>query len=750
NQLNTRVVYTDEIYDEFGYGSITPHAIKRFCKYSLDNWTTKPKFFLLWGKGQYQTRGHANNRVPTYGYPASDYEYVSDFEENSVNVVPEAAIGRVNVYTNEDGFAYLEKVDEYEHTPWQKWMKETVFLGGGNDTTEQKPILDAFRINYIPHLEAAPQGGTGNYYQKYNTGQITNASMTATQRINAGASIIHFFGHSSSNIYDVDIQEPVLYNNYSKYPFMIAFGCYGGDFTGDGKSFGERFVLESGRGSIGYLANSTAGYLTPLKNFGKVLYPQLYNTSFGEPIGIVIKETIRDYNAIWGDQVHLNHAKQVNLQGDPSLVVYYPEKPDLEITDSDIFFQPQDFSASDSSFVINIVTHNVGRVTQDSFYLSIRQQLPSGIWITYPKTKHGPVVAMDTFQHVISNTIGHAMAGLNRFDIFVDSTDVLSEYREDNNRILFQKLIPGNTPAILFPYDFAVIDQNEVTLSASSFVLNQNPKVRYIFEIDSVITFNSPLLRNSGVIEGTASFSQWSTGLSLQDSAVYYWRVRLADINPAAWADASFKYIPTKIGWAQSRPPQFFEDPSTRIEMDQLNYEWRFDQRAVELHAFVNQGDHANYRLANGAFSNIVPSGTSQRGLMYTPIRSRDLIPTIVGTPNGDWVYAAMPDGQGDVVQAIAGLPQGDYFLAVSEGNPKVPTWADHVVAAFALIGCDTSQIRAIPNNNSVIIFGRKGYPGQGIVISEPNVYDNVSNTSKFDLRLPLHTNFDRGNIQSL
>ncbi|MEL6134076.1 MAG: C25 family cysteine peptidase [Bacteroidota bacterium] len=49
--LSTTVVYVDEIYDEFGYGSVTPWAIKRFCKYALDNWSTRPRYFLFWGKG---------------------------------------------------------------------------------------------------------------------------------------------------------------------------------------------------------------------------------------------------------------------------------------------------------------------------------------------------------------------------------------------------------------------------------------------------------------------------------------------------------------------------------------------------------------------------------------------------------------------------------------------------------------------------------------------------------------------------
>ncbi|MEM7038238.1 MAG: C25 family cysteine peptidase, partial [Bacteroidota bacterium] len=266
NPHTARVVYTDEIYDEFGYGSITPLAIKRFCKYAIENWATRPGYFLLWGKGQYIIRDYPLNLVPTYGYPACDYDYVSDYDPYDVNVTPEAAIGRVNVYNNAEGMIYLAKTNEYEHTQWEQWMKEVVFLGGGNDTTEQRPILDFLRDQYMPWVEALPLGGSGNYYQKYNTGEITNSPFTATQRVNNGVSVIHFFGHSSNNIYDVDIQEPVLYQNYGMYPMMFAFGCYGGNFTSGGKSFGERFVLEEGRGSINYIANSTAGYLTPLGN----------------------------------------------------------------------------------------------------------------------------------------------------------------------------------------------------------------------------------------------------------------------------------------------------------------------------------------------------------------------------------------------------------------------------------------------------------------------------------------------------
>ena len=159
NPVSARVVYTDEIYDEFSYGTVTPWAIKRFCKYALDNWDTKPKYFLFWGKGKYKTRGTDNiPMVPTYGYPATDYEFVGHFNPNDIYVDPEASIGRVNIYSDTEGFAYLDKVNSYEHTPWQSWMKRGVFLGGGGTLGEQSSISTAFDF-MVEIFEDIPFGG---------------------------------------------------------------------------------------------------------------------------------------------------------------------------------------------------------------------------------------------------------------------------------------------------------------------------------------------------------------------------------------------------------------------------------------------------------------------------------------------------------------------------------------------------------------------------------------------------------------
>jgi hypothetical protein len=398
---------------------------------------------------------------------------------------------------------------------------------------------------------------------------------------------------------------------------------------------------------------------------------------------------------------------------------------------------------------MRVVTHNYGLVTQDSFFLSIRQQLPSGTWITYPSKKFAPILNTDTLDYKIFNTLGGAMAGLNIFDVFVDSTGLLDEYREDNNRISHPVVIPGNSPSVLFPYDYAVIEGSQVTLSASALIMSQLSSVRYLYEIDTVPTFNSPAYMSSPIITGSAIYSQWAVPTTLIDSMVYYWRVRLADAYPNAWAKASFKYIATKRGWAQSRPPQFFNDGTYHVTMDQINYAWQFDQWATDLHAFTALAAHAVYRLANGAYFSVYPSNNSNNGLMYTPIRAKDLKPTITGTTWGDWAFASLPDGQSSLVSTIASLSRGDYFLAVSEGDPRVGQWAPHVRAAFAMIGCDTSLLNNFVPGNPLLVLGRKDYPGQGIMLTTPNVYDELNNLWQSDLRKSLQSNYAAAEVTS-
>ncbi|MDX1908385.1 MAG: C25 family cysteine peptidase [Bacteroidia bacterium] len=743
NDVTARIVYTDEIYDEFGYGSITPWAIKRFCKYALDNWAVKPKYFLLWGKGVYTTRGVGTTPiVPTYGYPATDYEFVSHFDFNSYDLNPEAAIGRVNIYTDAEGLDYLAKVIEYEQSPWQSWMKEGVFLGGGANVPEQNSIESAFQYAFDVY-EDEPFGGRTSYFQKRSSSVIDPGTAFYHDKISSGVGLIHFFGHSTSNILDISIREPNQYNNFGKYPLMIAMGCYGGDFTVGGASFGELWVKQAGRGSIGYIANSSAGYLLPLRDYSQVFYDFLYQRLLGEPVGVALQQCLNLYTDSLAGIQYRNHGRQLNLQGDPAVRLYTPKKADLAISQSSIYFSPANFTAQDDSFTLNLIVRNLGLVSADSFIVRVRQQLPNGDIFEHPLATFPMIRFEDTVGMVLKNPVGNASTGQNYFDIFVDPANEIEEYSEANNQVLISRIIPGNIPAILYPSEFAVIEDAQVTLQASAFFMTRDENVGYIFEIDTTEMFNSPLLTSSGPVTGKASQVSWTVPITLQDSGVYYWRVRLRDVTPATWSQASFRYIPSRTGWAQADFPQFKNNTLDELILDNVQEEWRFDQYGTlyEVQTYRNGG--FAYSINGSLETDVFLYADYQaNGVAFVSIDQYTLRPTISTQAFGRLNVAASPFELYKLRDAILNTPEGDYFIVGSHKNPQVQLWPEAIFEALEEIGA-SDNIRYLQDGDAFLILGRKGYPNSATEILAPNF------GGKYFISSLLRSYYDKGQMEA-
>ncbi|MEO0468341.1 MAG: C25 family cysteine peptidase, partial [Bacteroidota bacterium] len=744
NPLSARVVYTNEIYDEFGYGTLTPWAIKRFCKYALDNWTVKPRYFMLWGKGKYEVRGFDNLPiVPTYGYPATDYEFVSHFDQNSTVVRPEAAIGRLNILTNEEGFNFQKKVDDYEHTPWQPWMKKGAFLGGGGTEGEQNSIGGAFDY-MINVFEGIPFGGSPIYFQKKSSSTVEDPTTASYHDgISEGVSLLHFFGHSTSNIQDISIREPFEYNNFSRYPLMIAMGCYGGDFTVDGASFGERWVKQPDRGSIGYLANSSAGYLNPLRDYSRILYQAMHRDDLGIPVGDMIRNVLTSYtDSLIGIQ-YRNHGRQMNLQGDPAVTLYHPTKPDLEINETSIFFTPENFTSQDDSFRINIIVNNYGLVEEDSFRMTIRQRLPDGTLYTEHPTLDLPLIPYrDTVSVLLSNPVGNGMTGQNTFEVFVDANDSIDEYFENNNFVNLNRVVPGNIPAILNPPEFAIVGENRVSLQASAFFMTRDEDVNYIFEIDTTAAFNSPLRANSGQITGNATFVSWEVPFTLVDSTVYFWRVRLASVKPSVWGTSSFRYLPNQNGWAQAKLQQFLKDDTRSVSIDQIQQEWKFGNFGVEFEFSTRKGGSFNYSINGSLIADLAANGFTSNGVGFVIIDGITLETEYSENAFGPLGTAAAPQDLYKLKTAILNANDGDYFIVGSNRNPRIPTWGEDIFDALQLIGV-SDNIRYIPDGEAFILIGRKGYPNSATEIYAPTAGD------KYALNNILLTSFERGQVSS-
>ena len=732
NQLSAKVVYVDEIYDEFGYGSMTPWAIKNFCRYALDQWSIKPKHFMLWGKGRNAPRDdNAANYVPTFGTPGNDWEYVMNGSYDTLDLVPAAGMGRVSLYNDAQGIDYLNKVMDFEQQPYSATYKDALLMGGGKILAEQQGIYDANVNLVMPLLAGDPMNANVFWYQKRNNGFDSNSSLTTEQHINAGLGVLHFFGHSAVNLFELDILEPNRYTNFHKYPFMVALGCSGGNFNEFQQSYGERTILEKDRGSIAYLGNTTSGFLSPLKDYAKVLYRVMMQEQYGASLGEVLQATIASFGAehfAAQNIYYANNLKQLDLQGDPSVRLKFPMKPDLRVRSADIYFPDGNPKAIDATFNVNVILHNDGRSFVDSFAVRITQRLPSGLIHEHALVYHQPIANTDTLVLTLPNTYGLLSAGFNHFTVRLDATDSIQEIVEDSNNVAeVDQLFFGNLATPLFPAAYSIVGEKTLYLQASAFLMNLAAPIDYSFEIDTTPSFDSPFKKSSSPMSGTAALGQWPIGFDMTPQQVYYWRVRMSNFYPAEWIVSSFKYIPDVTGWSQSRQPQMLENALDGLTLDDVNQVWDFGTKTALLHALIQSfGSPGKASYFLGAYSS---QGEAGNGVFCVPISHKTLVPLVRATFYGDWLYSVAPGSPTGpqaislVSQTIAQMQDGDYFLLATSGNPMVHNWSDDVIRSLEQVGGSFAAVRAMQDGERLLFLGTKGgTPGSAISIIEPNL----------------------------
>ncbi len=395
--LTAKVIYIDEIYHEFGYGAPTPQAIQQFVNCALDNWNTQLKYVFLWGKGKVFNRGDATSpTILSYGYPANDVRFTTPWGEDLTAQVP---IGRLNIFNDQEGLAYLDKVMEFEQLGAEAWRKKALFLGGGANAGGQNAITNGIGKYIACFEDSTAINGRAYYFQK---GRDTLTSQNYSDTINAGIGLLFIFAEPSSNLIDTDIGEAFEYQNIGKYPLFINFGGYGGDFTGR-ESFGERWVKEPQKGAIAYLSNSSAAYINPLRDYGNILFCQNLIKYYNQPIGKTVMKTYQQMlDSLPGIQ-YRNHARQMNLQGDPSLVIF-PFGPVLSIppdlaTDITIYPNPatSQLTISSPTALIEAVRlfnlHGQEVLRRENIYSQkvqlMLQDLRAGQYIVWYRTQNG-------------------------------------------------------------------------------------------------------------------------------------------------------------------------------------------------------------------------------------------------------------------------------------------------------------------------------------------------------------------------
>lgn len=595
---NVVLADVNELYDQFCWGvGQSPLAMRHFADYLIHTYPTKPGHLLLLGKSVYgdyaRLYGYYNqNLVPTFGYPPCDNSITAGL--NGTLWEPAIPTGRIAARDSAQARWYLDKVIDYEDNTPEEWMKYVLHFGGGTFAAEQSQYA-AYLNSYAQTISDTLFGGTVETYLKTSANPIQiNQSDSLRQRIENGVSIMTFFGHASGTGFDQSIDDPSTYNNAGHYPLLIANSCYAGDIHSPGVSSSEAFTLLAQKGTIGYIASVGLGVPPYLDLYTSRIYRAIGKNQYGRSIGECMQWSVNNAENSIQQSLYLKvTCMEMTLQGDPAVVINSFPAPDYQITNADVWFDQ--VSEPDSVTVFAKVT-NVGRAIRDTFVVRMLRTFPNGDTLSYfrqiPAPKFRDTLA---FSMPVDQQRG---IGLNKIRITVDYFGQVAEMLENNNSTQpdVDLLIHGSAIIPVYPYEFAVIPNDTITLKAST-VNPMEPLRQYRFELDTTDLFNSTFKQTYTTL-APGGVITWKPTLLSNDSMVYFWRVSPDSLTPSdalVWHHSSFQFINGQTGWGQDHIFQFTNDGYQFVHLD----------RSARNFEFVN--DVKQLSVKNGIYNAALP-----------------------------------------------------------------------------------------------------------------------------------------------
>ena len=284
-ELQVVVVTTDQIFNEFSFGVTDPTAIRNYLRHAFTQWERKPSYVLLWGDGHFDYK-NISTAAPNYIVPYESIEPVAHnnglftrtVEDFFVRVVgddalPEMAIGRLPITSNDVGQRQLNRIRSYEQqSSYDDWRTRVTFVADDGQTTEDQSDRDlhlsqseTLSNQYLPPTMQSRK----IYMVEYPTENVPRGRRKPTvtddllSTINTqGALIVNWIGHGNPRVWaheQVFVRENTVpqMTNRSKLFFVTAATC---DFARfdlpDNQSGAEELVLADNGGAIGVFSAS--------------------------------------------------------------------------------------------------------------------------------------------------------------------------------------------------------------------------------------------------------------------------------------------------------------------------------------------------------------------------------------------------------------------------------------------------------------------------------------------------------------
>lgn len=698
------VYLIDQLEDQFGLGiSMHPLSIRNFIHWARANFTDPVKNVLLVGKGVTYNQFFINQSnatikqlclVPTFGNPASDNLLTAVAGSST----PQVPIGRISAINKQEVAAYLSKLKEYEqlytfNSPSiadKAWKKNVVHVVGAGDNNTSN-LLAAALEGHARIIEDSFYAANVHTFSKTSADAVEQvASIRLGRLFEEGIGVLTYFGHSSSNALEFNLDNPQTYNNAGKYPVMIVMGCNAGNFYNfhlarlqTKETISEKFVLAEDRGAVAFLASTHLGIIHYLDIYNTRTYRAMTGTHYGATLGEIMDEAIRKtFDLTTENDFYARfQCEQFTLHGDPAVRLYNFEKPDYAIEDAMVNVDPKFIPVSETEFKVKASFVNLGRAINTPIVVELKRTYPNNVTEIFQRDTMLFTNFADSIEYTL-DVVATRDQGLNRITISLDADGVVDELYESNNVLTKDIYIIEDDLRPVYPYNYSIVNKQGIRLIAST--ANPFAKGReYRMELDTTAKFNSPLKIQRSQNAG-GGIIEFDPGISFQDSAVYYWRIAPAVTSgEPIWNLSSFQYIQNgSDGFSQAHFDQHRRSDMLHVRLDD-NREWKFDSvvnnlfvkngvwgsaisQAGELVVNVNDSSYIRNTCIYGLIFNVFDEKTFQ------PWRNQQVgstgmygsqAPCATGGTIHNFEFPNTQAGRNAALQFLRAIPDGNYVV---------------------------------------------------------------------------------------
>lgn len=708
------VYLIDQLEDQFAFGiKKHPDAIRNFIRFARNRFVLAPKSVFLIGKGVLYTaeRGLEGNAdlnklsfVPSFGSPASDILLATD---PGNELIPRVAIGRLSVINAEEILTYLDKIRQTEqvlrgtsiNSANRAWTKNVVHIIGVGEESLGTAITNSMN-RFAAVLRDPNYGARIHTFSKLSPAPVAQLSAGQIyQLFEEGIGMMTYFGHSTANTLEYNLDQPSGYNNPGKYPFYIMLGCRAGNLFNfnptrliEKETISEQFVLAPQRGGIATIASTSLGLVSYLELQNEEMLKAASVSHYGLPVGDIINTSVINTmnNAGATDFLARVHCEQTALNGDPALRFYGSNpKPDFVVTAQQLKIEPSPVSFANGFFDLQVELKNTGKAIRGSVVLAIRRTFADGSSQEWKRDTLWNLYSIDTLRYRIPFT-GSKDKGLNQLIVCIDPDNNYAESVEDNNCASATCLVYDQDLRPIYPVPFSIVNKPVFPYSAST----ANPFASlqtYQFELDTTPLFNSPLLLTQ-TKQSIGGLIQFNPSVVYQNNTVYYWRVApITGTTPSNWNQSSFLFLNgAQTGYNQSHYFQHLASDTAQVGLDPVSRSWKFGTSPNNLNVrngvfFTATSALAGFYLGlNGL--DLVMYACARNRLVFNVLHPLTLRPIINAQPGQPGRFGSDPVCVQTAAQAVGAAYNFQFNIADTSVRRRIVGFMDSIPDGYYVV----------------------------------------------------------------